>query len=248
VAASNGFPGLFSPVTLTNEAARCGGRRPGWERRVTGAQRLDPFSRVGAEAVGVERYLDPNRTRYVHLSDGGVSDNLALRVVGSIMEHLSLAPDVLADRGYTRLRRILVISVDGQGAQDSSVAQRRMVGGVVSMLGLVSGAQIDQANFETLSLVREQIRRIADTVRTARCARAPRIDGFACDDVQASLIHLSLARMPDGSTKDKLLAIPTGLTLAPQDADALVDAGERAVIDSTQLQDFLRDYPGRLAQ
>jgi len=54
--------------------------------------------------------------------------------------------------------------------------------------------------------------------------------------------------MPDGSTKDKLLAIPTGLTLAPQDADALVDAGERAVIDSTQLQDFLRDYPGRLAQ
>ena len=33
VAASNGFPGLFSPVTLTNHAADCGGRRPGWERR-----------------------------------------------------------------------------------------------------------------------------------------------------------------------------------------------------------------------
>jgi hypothetical protein len=34
VAASNGFPGLFSPVTLTNHAAACGGRKPGWVRRV----------------------------------------------------------------------------------------------------------------------------------------------------------------------------------------------------------------------
>src|SRR5271170_4025735 len=33
VAASNGFPGLFSPITLTNHAADCGGRTPGWVRR-----------------------------------------------------------------------------------------------------------------------------------------------------------------------------------------------------------------------
>ena len=30
VAASNGFPGLFSPVTLTSRTADCGGRKPGW--------------------------------------------------------------------------------------------------------------------------------------------------------------------------------------------------------------------------
>ena len=247
VAASNGFPGLFSPVTLTNEAAKCGGRRPGWERRVTEAQRRDPFSRIGAEAVGVDRYLDPDRTRFVHLSDGGVSDNLALRVAGSMLEHLSLAPSVLANRGYERLRRILVISVDGQGAQDSSVAQRRIVGGLVSILGLVSGAQIDQANFETLNLVRGQIGGVVRTLRAARCTRGRTIDGFACDDVQGALIHLSLARMPDGPGKDALLAIPTGLTLAPADADALVDAGARVVVDSTQLRDFLRNYPGQKA-
>jgi len=29
VAASNGFPGLFSPITLTNRAADCAGRKPG---------------------------------------------------------------------------------------------------------------------------------------------------------------------------------------------------------------------------
>ena len=37
VAASNGFPGLFSPITLTNRAADCGGRKPGWLSNVSEA-------------------------------------------------------------------------------------------------------------------------------------------------------------------------------------------------------------------
>jgi hypothetical protein len=42
VAASNGFPGLFSPVTLTNHADKCGGREPGWLRRVSESERKVP--------------------------------------------------------------------------------------------------------------------------------------------------------------------------------------------------------------
>lgn len=70
VAASNGFPGLFSPITLTNRAARCDGRKPGWLRRVSEAQRRDPLSRIGTQANNAALYLDPSRMRYVHLSDG----------------------------------------------------------------------------------------------------------------------------------------------------------------------------------
>jgi NTE family protein len=61
VAASNGFPGLFSPVTLTNNAADCGGHRPGWLTRVNDTQRHDPLSRLGTQANNIERYLDPKR-------------------------------------------------------------------------------------------------------------------------------------------------------------------------------------------
>ena len=66
VAASNGFPGLFSPITLTNRAADCGGRTPGWVRAVTPEQRNNPLSRAGVSAARAERYLDPERTKYVH--------------------------------------------------------------------------------------------------------------------------------------------------------------------------------------
>jgi NTE family protein len=245
VAASNGFPGLFSPVTLTNRAADCGGRIPGWERRVTVEQRRDPLSRLGAQANLLDRYLDPRRTRYVHLADGGVSDNLGLRVAGAMMQNLAQSPTSITQLGYDRLRRILLISVDGQGAQDSSVAQRESVGGLFSLFGLVSGGQIDRYNFETLNTVTTQLQDVVRAIGTARCAQGKVIHGAACDDVQGKLVHISLASMPDGPEKSELLAIPTGLSLQPHDVDLLVTAGQASVTTSVPLRQFLDTYPAR---
>lgn len=241
VAASNGFPGLFSPITLTSHAAACGGRKPGWVRRVSPEERDNPLSRIGVEAFRAERYLDPHRTRYLHLADGGISDNLAMRGVGTMMQ--SLSPAGLRERGFLRARRVLVISVDGQGTQDSSVARRRNVGGIFSILGLVSGAQIDSYNFETLTAVTQQLALVTGALREARCAEAPVIDGAACGDVRSALVHLSLAEGPETPDKEKLLAIPTGLTLARGDVDLLIRAGHDAVTGSPELRRFLDEYP-----
>jgi NTE family protein len=246
VAASNGFPGLFSPITLTNHAADCAGRKPGWERRVPEADRRNPLSRLGVQAAAIDRYLDPSRTRYVHLVDGGVSDNLGLRVAGQMMQNLAESPRAISALGYARLRRILVLSIDGEGAQDASLAQTKAVGGVLSSLLRASGGQIDRYNFETLRAVNEQLQEIAQAVRTARCQTGRIIDGMPCDDVKAQLIHISLASMPAGPEKDKLLAIPTGLTVARPDVDLLVEAGRAAIVTSEPVRLFLQDYPRRL--
>jgi NTE family protein len=245
VAASNGFPGLFSPITLSNHAADCGGRKPGWERRVTEAERRDPLSRLGVQAAAIDRYLDPGRTRYVHLVDGGVSDNLGLRVAGSMMQNLAGSPRAISALGYTRLRRILVLSLDGQGAPDPQLAQTKAVGGLLSSVLRATGGQIDRFNFETLKAVSEQLQEVAQAVRTARCQSGPTVDGMPCGDVKAQLIHISLAAMPAGPEKDKLLAIPTGLTVSRPDVDALVEAGRAAIVTSEPLRLFLQDYARR---
>ncbi len=241
VAASNGFPGLFSPVTLTNRAKACDGRTPGWLRRVTPEQRQNPLSRSGVEARRAERYLDADTTRYLHLSDGGVSDNLAMRGAGAMMQVLSAA-DIRA-RGFLGVRRLLLISIDGQGTQDSSIARRKEVVGVLALLGLVSGGQIDSYNFETMNTVTEQMQRLAVALRNARCAQGPMVDGKSCGDVQAALIHISLAGLPESPEQKQLLAIPTGLTLTRSDVDLLVTAGDDAVVNSAPLRDFLSSYP-----
>jgi NTE family protein len=242
VAASNGFPGLLSPITLTNRAAACDGRYPGWLGRVTEAQRLDPRSRVGSEARNVERYLDNKRTGYVHLIDGGVSDNLALRAAGGTMQTMAQVPESLGAIGLNRIRRVLVLSVDGQGTQDTSVAQRRIVGGIFSVFRFVSGTQIDRFNFETLAVVDQQVDEFVRAIRQSRCSEAKTIDGALCDDVEGALVHVSLAGLPDSPTKQQLLSIRTGLTLRRDDVDLLIEAGRSAILNSDPLRDFLNDY------
>ncbi len=247
VAASNGFPGLLSPITLTNHAAACSGRKPGWLRRVTKAQRLDPRSRIGNEARNADRYIDNERTRYVHLVDGGVSDNLALRAAGASMQTISQSPDNFTATRLNRVRRVLVLSIDGQGAQDTSVAQQRVVGGIFAIFRLVSGTQIDRFNFETLAVVDQQLQQFVKAISQSRCSEATTIDGARCDDVDGALVHVSLAELPDSPEKERLLAIRTGLTLRKGDVDALIKAGQSAILSSAALNEFLSSYARRLS-
>jgi NTE family protein len=239
VAASNGFPGLFSPITLSNHRANCGDREPAWLAGIPDAVRRDPLSRLGEDARALAPYLDPSQTKYVHLADGGITDNLGLRVAGTSMQALSGSAATVRARGYDRLRRILLISVDGQGTQDSTIARTRLVGGIFSLIGLVSGAQIDRYNFETMTTVTQQLQVVQQSLIASRCAQGKIVHGTPCDDVQAALVHISLASMPPGPERDRLLAIPTGLSIDKPDVDALVVAGEKAVHESAPLRLYL---------
>jgi len=247
VAASNGFPGLFSPITLTNRAAECGGRRPGWLAGITEAQREDPLSRLGLQAEAADNYLDPKKTRYIHLVDGGIADNLALRAGGSMAQAIQQSAAELRGRGFLGIRRILVLSIDGQGTQDfhhrSAPDGRR---GILPDRARFRRAdrplQLRNAEYHA-----EQVHGFAHAIGAARCAESPTVDGTRCDDVRGELIHISLAKLPSSPAQDKLLAIPTGLTIPRADVDELVAAGEAAVINSPALRQFLADYPPGIA-
>lgn len=111
----------------------------------------------------------------------------------------------------------------------------------------MSGGQIDRYNFETLSTVTAQIRGAVRATQAARCSEGRLVDDTPCDDVQGEMVNVSLAAMPDGPEKAQLLAIPTGLTLQPRDADLLVAAGETAMTTSEPLRRFLDNYPQHAA-
>jgi hypothetical protein len=64
------------------------------------------------------------------------------------------------------------------------------------------------------------------------------IDGHPCDDVVGDVVHFSLNQIEDAAVRKRLEAIPTGLTLADADVDALIAAGENAVRTSAQLARF----------
>jgi NTE family protein len=241
VAASNGFPVLFTPITLKSYRPNCYGREPAW---VKDDRSNDPLSRVHEQAQVARAYLDPDRTRYVHLLDGGVADNLAMR--GMINMGLILAEETETAKrlDLRHIRRILMISADGQAATDESSAREQHLSGLGQILNAVSGTTIDSYNFETMILAKQAMDELRDTIRKQRCARGPTApDGTRCDDVESYFAHLSLAGVPDEAERRRLEKIPTGLTIDRPDIESLIRAGEEQVKASPVLASF-RDNLG----
>jgi NTE family protein len=187
--------------------------------------------------------MDPERTSYVHVMDGGIADNLALRTLVNAL--FALDPtSTLFHTIAMHTRRVVVLSVDGQAATDPKIGQQRVVTGLGQILGAVSGTQIDAYNFETLTLAQARIQILVHDIKAVRCAQAHVIDGHACEDVQGDLIHLSLQGVTDASERARLQAIPTGLTIPKADVDALMGYGETLILENKRLHELL-DGVGR---
>jgi NTE family protein len=238
VAASNGFPILFNPITLKSFRPQCAGRVPAWIRADEG--NTDPLSRTHELAASESLYLDAERTKYVHLLDGGIADNLALRSMINMSMVLSGDIEDFGRRfDLGRVRRIVLISSDGQAENDTSTARQIHLTGLGQLFNVVSGTQIDRYNFETMVLARQQLDILRDAVRKERCEKGPiAADGHACNDVQVFFAHLSLGGITDKAERDRLAKIPTGLTIDAPDVARLVVAGETQVMQSPDLRAF----------
>jgi NTE family protein len=228
VAASNGFPILFSPITIQSFAERCGGRRPPGVPPASAAAPASLTSRRAELARVVNVYEDPQQTRFVHLMDGGIADNLALRGLLDVFIGLD-SGDSLYRETARRTRRILVLSVDGESAPDRSLGRRRVVSGIGQIFGAVSGTQIDAYNFETLAVTTDQVAHLVQEFRRLRCAEGRVVNGRPCADVQGQVVHVALSAIDDPTWRARLGSIPTGLTIPDADVDALVQYGEQLV-------------------
>jgi NTE family protein len=207
------------------------------------AETPDELSRRALLARTANRYLDPERTKYVHLLDGGISDNLALRGVAQGAIALD-ASNVTFRRVALKARRILVLSVDGQSAPDPTLSKQRVVTGLSQIFGAVSGTQIDAYNFETLILTDSELRQLVESVRKVRCGQARVIEGHDCADVRGALVRISLASIPDPQERQRLQSIPTGLTIPDEDVDRLVSSGEQIVQQNSTIRALISDLDG----
>jgi NTE family protein len=242
VAASNGFPILFNPITLKSYRSQCNGRVPAWiQAENNKAKNKDNLlSRTHELARSHSLYLDADRTQWVHLLDGGIADNLAMRGIINMGMVLSGDIDDLGKRfDLSRIRRIVVISADGQAESDTATSRQVHLSGLGQLFNVVSGTQIDRYNYETMILARQQFDVLRDAVKKERCEKGPRDkDGHTCDDVKVFFAHLSLSGITDKAERERLGKIPTGLSIDPADVAQLVAAGEAQVKQSPDLAAF----------
>ena len=112
IATSTSLPPLLTPITLENRGGTCGWKAPAW---VAAAEENMGESETPGRALlrarALQSYLDPNRP-YVHLFDGGLSENLGLNEVIRAFDLLKVDPDVTVLPTPQRAQKVVVISVN----------------------------------------------------------------------------------------------------------------------------------------
>jgi len=111
VATSTALPPLLTPISFENRGGTCGRKAPPWQAAAEAASKSGTPGRALLRARALQSYADPSRP-YIHVFDGGLSENLGLAEVLRAFEIQKVAPDESVLPALHRARKIVVIAVN----------------------------------------------------------------------------------------------------------------------------------------
>jgi NTE family protein len=243
VAASSAFPGLLAPLTMKNYK-KTDFVEPMWVETVIQFDK-DLAPRRYKPAREIRSYFDTANRPYVHLIDGGVSDNMGLR--GII--HGFMYPDVLisgdqfnitdsrefnlvrmiADR---KINKLLIIIVDAKPGEDVHLDRSRKTPGLVSVMNAVASAPMANYSFETVQLLREYLWQRENALRNI-----PEPFQF-----KTYMLHLRFDSIADAAVRKNIKELGTNFHLSDKAVEALIDQGAELLRESDVFQNkFLKD-------
>lgn len=227
VAASSAVPVLFSPIALKNHAG-CQLFPYQHQQKIVGLQKNQPHSAM----QGLSHYTDKKRFPYLHLVDGGVSDNLGVRPILRLIEQHGGFWKALQVYGRSQTRTVLFIVVNASDSISPVIASSPKQPKTDLTLNAVTTIQSSRYNKETLGLLQKNFSLWKQQVDEGRCAEAKHPD---CDKINFHLVELNFQQLSKQQAQD-LSLIETSLQLPDHKVDALIKAGVQLLQQSPQFQ------------
>lgn len=228
VAASAAVPVVFSPITLRNYGGACAVPEPPW---VASDLKAPIRSRRRRVAVQARSFRDSGVRPYVHLFDGGISDNLGLHgPLDAALVHGGWT-GLMRLLGYQPQRRLAVIVVNAQTDPDPAWGQRETPPTLAQTLEGVTTVQIGRYNVETLTRLRDSL----DTWRTEPGPASPKA---------TYIVQVDFAGLRDADERNALAHLPTSLTLPPETVDRLRDAARDILLAQPEYRRLVEDLGG----
>jgi NTE family protein len=247
-AASSDFPIALPPMRLKNyahdPACKSPYTKPVWTKTARSDIYVDP-SRP-RQVTELDAYLDPER-KYLHLLDGGITDNLGVRApfhaMTSFDTFVSTQPGEPGKRQLTgfsllslmndeKIERLLVIVVNAGASGPVSIDKTSKTPGLKTIIGGIAGAPMDNYSFDSIQEL---------------------TDLFASLGKQPTKFYpavVSFPLIPDMPEQNKALrdtvnSIGTSFNaLTPQQLQALKDAADLLIHQDPCFTQFINDANG----
>jgi NTE family protein len=230
VAASSAVPVLLSPITLKNFAGTCGYQPPAWlkdaleEKGITSSRKI--------EARTLVEYLDRKKRPWIHLVDGGISDNLGLRVFFNSVDLIGDPHLALAELGHRNVRQILIISVNANAMPERKWTFERADPGLSEVIDAITSDQIGRYSTDSIEIL--------DTAYEYWTKQISTPDR----PVTMDFVEVSFQAVQDATKRRYLNNIGTNFDLNDEQVDRLISAAREVLRVSPELKRFLDSSRG----
>ncbi len=251
-ATSSAVPVVLSATTFNNYGGTCGYQYPAWVKDVA-----DPETRARPSSRALQRYREMRSFQnsedrpYIHLVDGGVSDNIGVRGVMEALEELSFSAEFRGEVGFGVVHRIVLIIVNSHSSPATDWDQKETPPGTVAQLLQSSGVPIERYSFETVESMKDRAE-ITKWRRELRVARA-RLAGATEEEAEASVpkvtlrvVDVTFDSIPDPDERAIFMNMPTSFVLPDEDIDRLREIAGRLLRQSAEYGVVVHDLGGSL--
>jgi NTE family protein len=239
VAASSAFPLLLSPLTLKNYAPAPNYKQPKWLEDALSDRADAP--REYAYAMGIQSYLQSTNHPFVHLMDGGLSDNIGLRgpayAMTSVQNLWSLKYLL-----NTKIKNLVVVTVNSKPASPNNWDRSEKAPGLSSQFSVVSSGPMGNYSDETVQYIKDTLetwrQEIVDSNEIARLKGQPQ---QALRKIEFYNVSVSFDDVTDLREREFLNSQPTSFHLSRESVDRLRTAAHKIILESSELERLRND-------
>ncbi|HTR59113.1 MAG TPA: patatin-like phospholipase family protein [Casimicrobiaceae bacterium] len=252
-AASSAVPVVLSPVTINNYGGTCNNTLPPWVMAFRDSPNPPrPAARAVRELRDAEAYTDSVHHPYIHLVDGGVSDNLGMRGVLDALNFLEALQDAGLPSPLDHVRRIIVFVVNSLSSPPTDWDEKEEPPDTVKVLLKAAGTPIDHYSYEAVELLKdtasrwEKARQVRELAGCSTNKDSPICAGVRPPAAEIYPIDVSFAQLKDKAERDYLNTLPTSFVLPAEAVDRLRAAAGKIILESPEFQRLLKESGAKI--
>ncbi|MCX2757686.1 patatin-like phospholipase family protein [Vibrio sp. Sgm 22] len=222
VTASSAVPFVFTPVVLENknDCDKSDHLQPSFEATSYRNRNL---------IKSLESYSHKDEVNYLHLVDGGITDNLGLLSVYEMSEYLRFndKEELQSLHKNQSARPIVIISVDASTSPESGIRKSIEAPSMKQTVDVITDIQLHRYNDTTKDLIVDELQSWSE------------LASHQGHTVSSYFIEISPNKSDTSAKRYLLNQIPTDFMIDKANVDLLIKEGNKQLIADPEFQNFL---------
>ena len=247
-AASSAVPVVLSSITIDNHGGTCGYQLPPWARIfLDNPDPPRPASRTVKRLEELQVFADSKDHRYIHLVDGGVSDNVGMRGVLDVLSTFEALHAAGQKTPYDHVRNIYILVVNSLATPPNDWGLHENPPALFDVLIKATGTPIDRYSYDTVETLRDiqarwaSMRQVRDAIKPYPELAGKLETVMRAPEINIRVVEVSFSALADKAERDYLNTLPTSFVLDDEAVDRLRLAAKDAILASPEIKRLIEN-------